>query len=118
MSSKKYPNVICEVANTHAGNFTTLLKTIKVFSKIRYPNLSIKFQVFSPEGISVKKYHAFNLYKKITFSNKKWKNVFSLSKKIYKEVWIDIFDDFGLNVLKENFNYIDGIKLQASTLKK
>lgn len=117
MSSKKYPNVICEVANTHAGNFTTLLKTIKVFSKIRYPNLSIKFQVFSPEGISVKKYHAFNLYKKITFSNKKWKNVFSLSKKIYKEVWIDIFDDFGLNVLKENFNYIDGIKLQASTLK-
>ena len=114
---KKYPKVICEVANTHGGDVKTLIKTIKSFSNIRYPDLSIKFQVFSAQGLSVKDYHAHKLYKKISFNNKIWQKILKLSKSLFGEVWIDIFDEFSLDVLQENFKNIDGLKLQASTLK-
>ena len=42
---------------------------------------------------------------------------FKIMKSLYNEVWIDVFDEFSLKVLKDNRTNIDGLKLQASTLK-
>jgi len=91
---RKHPIVICEIANTHGGDLKTLVKTIKSFSSLNYPSLSLKFQVFSAQGLSVKNYHAHNLYKKISFDEAKWKKILKLSKSLFNEVWIDVFDEF------------------------
>lgn len=110
------PHIIGEIANTHGGNLLYLVKLIKLFSKINYSNLSIKFQIFSPSGLAAKDYHAYNLYKKLSFSKKEWSKIFLIAKKYYKFIWIDIFDNFGFEVFKENEKNIGGIKLQASAL--
>ena len=114
---RKHPQVICEIANSHGGKLNSLIKTIKSFSNINYPDLSINFEIFSAQGLSVKNFHAHNLYKKLCFDEVKWKKILKLSKSLYNEVWIDVFDEFSLKVLKDNRTNIDGLKLQASTLK-
>ncbi len=114
---RKHPQVICEIANSHGGKLKSLIKTIKSFSNINYPDLSIKFQIFSAQGLSVKNFHAHNLYKKLCFDEAKWRKILKLSKSLFNEVWIDVFDEFSLKVLYENQTNIDGLKLQASTLK-
>ena len=53
---RKHPQVICEIANSHGGKLNSLIKTIKSFSNINYPDLSIKFQIFSAQGLSVKNF--------------------------------------------------------------
>lgn len=108
-------NIIAEVANSHNGNVKNIFNLIKKFSSIDYKNLSFKFQIISASGLSVKN-HPFNkIYKKLEITESNWKKILSYTSKKYK-VWIDVFDEFGLKILKENYKDIYGIKLQSSVL--
>jgi spore coat polysaccharide biosynthesis protein SpsF (cytidylyltransferase family) len=114
---KNFPIVIFECANSHDGNYATLKNTINIFSNINYPNLHIKFQPFSAKTISVPSYRWFKIYKTLEFKKNEWNRIIKNGYKKYQGVWLDIFDDYSIEVLEKNLNFIYGIKIQSSVLE-
>ena len=49
--------VIAEIANSHNGSVSEIIKTINCFSKIKYNELSFKFQIISADGLALKDYN-------------------------------------------------------------
>ena len=47
-------HLICEIANSHNGNYKRFIDTIKAFGKINYSSKGFKLQVFSASKISLK----------------------------------------------------------------
>ena len=58
------PELIVELANSHDGSEIKLKKLIKEVTKFNYQNKSIKFQIFSPDTISLNDYEWYEVYKK------------------------------------------------------
>lgn len=114
---RKIPVIILECANSHDGNYRILTKTIEKFSKFDYEGIHIKFQPISANTLSTPDYNWFNVYKKLEFNHVQWKKMINKAYNLYKGVWIDIFDEFGIKILKENIKKLHGIKIQASTLE-
>lgn len=118
MKNKKFlPELVIELANSHDGNINKLNKLINESDKLDYQNKSIKFQVFSPDTISLNDYEWYQVYKKITFSELDWKKIFNTSSKKFGKIWIDIFDSFGIEIFNQNKSLVSGIKLQSSILE-
>ena len=57
----KKTKIIAEIANSHNGKVSEIIKTINSFSKINYKELSFKFQIISSDGLSLKDYNFFNI---------------------------------------------------------
>ena len=114
---RKIPVIILECANSHDGNYKVLTDTVNFFSKISYKNLAIKFQPFSASTLATKDYKWFKTYQILEFKETQWRKILELSKKKYKYVLIDIFDEYSLKILRQNLKFIDGIKLQSSILE-
>lgn len=110
-----HPSIIFEIANVHAGNFDLLAKIINKFNSIKYKKKIIKFQVFDPDKISTKDYIWHKVYKKLFFSHLEWSKIFSFVGPKSK-IFLDIFDDYSIEVYKNNFSCISGIKLQSSII--
>ena len=108
------PEIIFEVANSHDGSLQNLKKIITQIKSLKYLNKSIKFQIFSPDGISTQNYKWYKTYKKICFSKKNWKSILENVKS--EKIYLDIFDLFGIEMLAENIDVISGIKLQSSII--
>lgn len=109
--------IIAELANSHNGDVKTIFKTVKTFSKINYSNLDFKFQIISSKYLATPDYSWFNVYKKLEIKKNDWKKIIDYTFLLRKKIWLDIFDDYGLLVLKENFKKIYGIKIQSSVLQ-
>lgn len=109
------PSVILEMANAHGGNLALLKQTVSQFSKLKYPDLGIKFQPFSANTISTPDYEWYRVYTELQKTPDEWKEVFVLAKENFS-VWLDIFDSFGIELLRQNQSLITGIKLQSSIL--
>lgn len=109
------PYLIIEIANSHDGKKKKLEKLLKNFSNINYSNKGIKFQVFSPEKISLSDYKWFKVYKELFFEEGYWNSVIKKTS-FFGDVWLDLFDSYSVSILKKNLNYVYGIKLQASVL--
>ena len=105
---------IIEVANTHGGGKDYLLSLISEFSEFKN-GFGIKFQPLHPDKIAVKEYEWYPVYKKLFFNEKEWEEIILKAKKT-KDVWLDLFDVYGVSILEKNFKLIYGIKLQASVL--
>jgi len=113
----KLPELILECANAHDGDLKTIKNTIIKFSKLDYLNLHIKFQPFSAETLATPEYQWFKIYKTLEFKENQWGEIIKKAHKLYRGIWLDIFDDFSIQILKKNLNFIHGIKIQASTLE-
>ena len=110
-----HPCIIFEIANTHGGNFKELVKIVNKFNSINYKKKIIKFQIFHPDKISTKDYSWHRVYKKLFFSHSDWSKIFRLIQPKAK-IFLDIFDDYGIEVFRKNFSVISGIKLQSSII--
>ena len=110
----KYPEIIMELANFHEGKVINIQKSIHFYNKLNYENKSIKFQVFKYSDISTKDYKWYETYKKLYISKLEWKNIFELVDN--KKIWIDTFDKFSLEIIKDNIKSIYGLKIQPSIL--
>lgn len=106
-------NIIIEVANSHGGNLNGLLELIDKFSE--FQDYGIKFQPFHPDYIATKDFIGYPIYQNLHFTNSQWHQVINISSKT-KLVWLDIFDGYGLEILEENFEKVEGLKFQASVL--
>lgn len=109
------PYLILEVANSHGGDIASLDSIVSAFANVDYQRKAIKFQPFSATTIALPDYKNFQLYEKLGFSRDQWARTISKARR-YGEVWLDIFDVFGVSVLEKNLTKISGIKLQASVV--
>tara|TARA_Y100000816_G_scaffold278024_1_gene248811 strand:- start:1837 stop:3648 length:1812 start_codon:yes stop_codon:yes gene_type:complete len=110
------PEIIFEIANSHNGNYQLLKKTIDQFTKIKTKKKSIKFQIFKYNNLACKNFSWYRVYRKLFFSYKKWEKIlnFCVRKKI--KIYLDIYDNYGLNFLKNYGFKIRGIKIQYSSI--
>lgn len=113
--------LILEVANTHGGNpdyITSLIDELSysLGQLTKTKKNGIKFQPFTAEGISCPDFSAHDLYKKLEINNETWMLIIDRAHKSFN-VWLDMFDLYSVNVLKNNFKKIFGIKMQSSTLR-
>ena len=114
---KNHPIVIFECANAHGGDLEDLLKTINIFSSVKYKKKHIKFQPFHPDTVSLVDFSWYKIYQKLKFEKTEWIEILDLAYENYNGVWLDLFDLYGLEILKDNFLKITGLKLQASVLE-
>lgn len=110
------PYLICELANSHAGDVLKIHTLINEFAALDYPKKGIKFQIFHPEGISLVDFPWHSVYQELFFEKSVWNSLIEKASK-FGDVWIDVFDYYSIDVIKENINKIHGIKLQASVLE-
>lgn len=111
------PFLILECANAHGGDSELLRDTIQVFSQLEYPRKHIKFQAFHPDKIALPDFNYYQVYKKLFLPPKTWITLIDLASTLYDGVWLDIFDLYGVEILKENIDNVFGIKIQASVAK-
>jgi len=108
------PYFIIEAANTHGGDFEYLLELIDAFEEYR-EGFGMKFQALHPDRIATKDFPYYDLYKKLKFNKDQWETVINKVAET-KDVWLDIFDTYGVEVLKDNISKVYGIKFQSSVL--
>ncbi|MDA7639313.1 N-acetylneuraminate synthase family protein [Akkermansiaceae bacterium] len=105
---------IIEIANTHGGKRDYLDRLIKTYEGYT-GNYGMKFQPFSAETIATSDFPWYDVYTKLYFTAKEWEAIILNTGKS-KDVWLDLFDAYGVQILKENLDYIYGLKLQVSVL--
>ena len=108
------PYIILEHANAHGGNFDTLIETIDEYSDLA-GSFGMKFQPFKFDQIAVPSFKAYELYKKLFFSESQWSEILLRCSKT-KDVWIDVFDEYTCKIIEQNLPLIYGLKFQSSVL--
>lgn len=106
--------VIIEVANTHGGDITYLNRLIDDFSDLT-DGYGIKFQPLHPDRLATPDFQWYSVYQELRFSSEEWKEILTKANET-KDVWIDVFDSYGIQIIEENIGIIHGIKLQVSVL--
>ena len=106
---------ILEVANTHGGDLNYLNSLLDEFSDLNAPKMGIKFQAFKYDQIATEDYEWYETYEKLYFSSNEWKGIINKASQT-KDVWLDIFDGYGIEIFNDNFSQIRGIKIQSSVL--
>jgi len=104
---------IIEVANTHGGSLDYLKSLIAEFDG--YIGFGMKFQPLHPDKIATSDFQWYPVYQELFFNDEEWREIISLAKQT-KQVWLDLFDVYGVELLEKNLENIHGIKLQASIL--
>ncbi len=105
--------VIIEIANTHGGDINYITELIRQFEKFK--DFSIKFQPLHPDKLATPNFSAYPIYQELVFTPEEWNGLINLANQS-KNVWLDIFDEYGVQILKENFDAVYGVKLQVSVL--
>lgn len=108
------PYFLIEAANTHSGSFDYLMELIESFKEYS-GNYGIKFQPLQPDTIATPDYHSYPIYQEIAFNKDQWNKAINTAYQT-KDVWLDMFDSFGVQVLSDNLNKVYGIKFQSSVL--
>ncbi|HUH18903.1 cytidylyltransferase domain-containing protein [Albibacterium sp.] len=108
------PYYIIELANSHGGDIDYINELIESFDDLK-DGFGIKFQCFHPDLIALKDFRAYELYKELHFNSQVWKTLILKASKT-KDIWLDIFDTYGVNIYMENIDIIYGVKFQASVL--
>lgn len=108
------PYIIIEAANTHGGDYDYLMQWIEKYS-IYGSGFGVKFQPLHPDKIATSDYSHYKLYQQLHFDKKTWKRVVKKAIET-QDVWFDIFDSYGVDILEENIENITGIKFQSSVL--
>lgn len=107
------PYQILEVANCHGGDLPYLLSLIDEFK--HHQNIGIKFQPLHPDKIATSDFQWHSVYQELLFSLDEWKKIINKAAET-KQIWLDLFDDYGVEILVDNKSKVTGLKLQASIL--
>lgn len=105
---------IIEVANTHGGRLRYINSVIDVFSD--YKGYGIKFQPFRYDQMATPDFEYYEVYKKLYFNPVEWRSIINRAVQKSYDVWLDLFDNYSIEILKDNLALVKGMKLQASVL--
>ena len=108
------PYIILELANTHGGDKTYMHSLIDTFAAYQ-GNYGMKFQPLSPDTLATPDFQWYPVYQTLYFTPQEWHEIIQLAKQT-KDVWIDLFDLYGVQIVSENLPNIHGIKFQSSVL--
>ena len=108
------PYVLIEVANTHGGDLTYLNDLIDRFASFQ-GDYGMKFQPLSPDTLATPDFPWYSVYQELYFTPEQWASILQKAHAT-KDVWIDIFDVYGVQIVRENLARIHGIKFQSSVL--
>ena len=106
--------LLFEIANSCAGASKLIYKLLD--SLPQEENSGIKFQVYKYNEIALSDYEWYPVYKETFINALTWKNIFTHTKSRGFDVWVDVFDLYSVEVLKNNLPFVTGIKLQSSVL--
>jgi len=107
---------ILEVANTHGGDIDYLLSLIEEFKEFdKSESFGMKFQPFKYDKIATKDFEWYSVYQELFFNENEWKLILFEANKT-KDVWIDLFDEYGVCIIENNLDKVYGIKLQTSII--
>lgn len=109
------PYLIFEVANVHGGSRERLRQLIDEYKRFEYAPKAIKFQPFKPDQIALPDYQWFRTYQELYLEPVVWDEVIAIAAEA-GDVWLDILDNYSVDVLNRNRERIAGVKLQASVL--
>lgn len=112
MLSKPY--ILIELANTHGGDISCLEALIDTFAPYR-DGFGMKFQPLSPDTLATPDFEWYPVYQTLYFDPKTWGKVIDKAHQT-KDVWIDLFDAYGVQIVAENLTKVHGIKFQSSVL--
>lgn len=105
---------ILEVANCHGGDPLYVSSLLDEFSSFQN-GFGIKFQPFQADKIASADFDFYEIYKQLEFTESQWRTIITKARQT-KDVWLDLFDDYSVTILRENINLIIGAKLQPSIL--
>ena len=108
------PYIILELANTHGGDKSYMHSLIDAFATYQ-GNYGMKFQPLSPDTLATPDFQWYPVYQTLYFNPQEWHEIIQLAKQT-KEVWIDLFDLYGVQIVSENLPHVHGIKFQSSVL--
>jgi len=111
---KNQPYILIELANTHGGDLTYLHDLIRAFDSYQ-GSFGMKFQPLSPETLATPDFEWYKVYQDLYFTPNQWRETLELAKET-KDIWLDLFDAYGVQILRENLPNIHGIKFQSSVL--
>jgi spore coat polysaccharide biosynthesis protein SpsF (cytidylyltransferase family)/sialic acid synthase SpsE len=107
---------ILEIANTHSGSVEYIYALLREFEEFhKKDKFGIKFQPFKYNKIATKEYEWYSVYKELYINKSQWNEILEKACET-KDVWIDIFDEYSVEIIKNNLNKIYGLKLQTSIL--
>lgn len=104
---------ILEVANTHGGNKEYVLDLIKEFEQ--FTGCGMKFQPFKYDKIATQDFEWYPVYQQLFFNENEWDEIVGQAAQT-KDIWFDLFDEYGIFILTRNLNKVSGVKLQASVI--
>jgi N,N'-diacetyllegionaminate synthase len=107
------PYQILEVANCHGGKLDYLLSLLDEFKLIK--PAGIKFQPLHPDKIATPDFAWYEVYKELFFDLNEWNTIINKARES-KEIWIDVFDTYGVEVFVNFKKDVKGVKLQPSIL--
>ncbi|NBV07591.1 MAG: hypothetical protein EBS09_00605 [Flavobacteriia bacterium] len=111
---KNQPYILIELANTHGGDLTYLHDLIRAFDSYQ-GSFGMKFQPLSPETLATPDFEWYKVYQDLYITPNQWRETLELAKDT-KDIWLDLFDAYGVQILRENLPNIHGIKFQSSVL--
>ncbi|MFT9819923.1 N-acetylneuraminate synthase family protein [Lysinibacillus sp. NPDC056185] len=109
------PKIIAEIANAHQGDFKQLMLLVNEVKEIGAG--AIKFQWFKYDSLSTPDYEWYETYKELFFTEEQWNQVLEHCQKLKLEVWIDIFDSWGLEMARKYQDKYFGIKIPATIIQ-
>lgn len=106
--------LLFEIANSHGGSKKYIYEWIDSLPQEK--NSGVKFQIFKYNEIALKDYQYYPVYLKFFIDKQNWGKIFTHAKSKGFDVWIDVFDLYSVEVIKDNLPFIAGIKMQSSVL--
>lgn len=107
--------VIAEIANAHQGKEENLKELIKAAAENGANG--VKFQWFKYDYLAVPSYKFFKAYEELFLDEKTWEESVKFAKELGLEVWADIYDAWGIQLLLRLKDHVDGIKLPTTILQ-
>ncbi|GAB6087504.1 N-acetylneuraminate synthase family protein [Alkaliphilus crotonatoxidans] len=107
--------IIAEIANAHQGDANILMGLIKAAAAARAD--AVKFQWFKYNYLATKDYSFYEAYQQLFFPQAIWKKALKYAKELGMEIWVDVFDQWGLNLVYEFHSLIDGFKIPPTIIQ-
>lgn len=107
--------IIAEIANAHQGKGEELLMLIREVAKTGADG--VKFQWFKYDYLATPDYEKYDIFKDLFITEDYWDRAVKMAKDYALEIWVDIFDVWGLELAMKFEESIYGFKIPPTVLQ-
>lgn len=107
--------IIAEIANAHQGEPDQLKQLVKEAQGAGADG--VKFQWFKFDCLATQDYAYYSLYEKLFIPEDVWHQVLLLAQSLGMEIWVDVFDAWGLTMARTYRDFLHGIKIPPTIIQ-